>query len=988
MQRTSRLFIFVALACGIFAAPVVAQKRPLTGRRWIDMDYGPYMSHSFEAAQPGGNVANKGIKVRLADSATMVFDTDLLRYSSGFLGGGIDWRSVVYDGSHGTHPRLIGNQVFGNQKVPGWRVGGSFKDPRKMAYGPMPHKLARYLGLYLHGQKVVFAYRIGETRILDLAGVERIKGEQYLTRTIQVDPGKSALVLQVSHANGQSAQILEGSGQRIAAFGVSATKTTKAKAPSKPIAGLIAHWTFDGLLDGKFKNEKGKQFTASLKKPKIVDGTKGKALELDGSGIVQLSESKKLDLGRRDFTISGWINTTAGIGTILAKNAAKGRWSRKGKCFFVRGRRLGYDVGWLGQVTSRRIVADGRWHHVAVSYKHRTGATQLYVDGLADNVRRLRSADNAGHVVRLGYTGTDFMPPFRGKLDDFRIYKRALAHLEVAQLAGATFSPKVSAVAVTSGRGGWKYELNAAGNIRLRVLPREQPQVIKLAFFRGNQASEKSSAKNGLSNFVRATKSFAKAPASLTPLTKGGPARWTEVVKTTGQLAKGNKQAYVTDVLTLPSNNPWRSWMRLGGFDFFAGGKRAAVCTWNGDVWLVDGVDGNLAELKWRRIATGMFQPLGLKIVKGQIFVGCRDQLTRLHDLNGDGETDFYESFNHDHQVTTHFHEFAMDLQVDKQGNFFYAKSARHALDSVVPHHGTLIRVSPDGKSSEIYCNGFRAANGVGIGPAGEISTSDQEGHWTPANRINLVKKGGFYGNMYSYHQGKRPTTYEPPLVWLPKNVDRSPASQLWVESKKWGPLTGKMLSTSYGIGRVWQVMYERVDGVYQGGVVPIPLQFPTGIMRGRFHKQNGQLYLCGLVGWSSNLAQGGGFYRVRYTGKPLNMPIGMRVRKSGIELTFSDPLNEESAADIDNYSVEQWNYRWTARYGSPHFKVSNPKQLGHDEVEVEDVQVKNKGRTILIELEEVKPVMQMMVSYTLKTKSGTNLRNRVLLTINRVPKK
>ena len=53
----------------------------------------------------------------------------------------------------------------------------------------------------------------------------------------------------------------------------------------------------------------------------------------------------------------------------------------------------------------------------------------------------------------------------------------------------------------------------------------------------------------------------------------------------------------------------------------------------------------------------------------------CRDQLVVLHDLNADGEIDFYECLNSDHQVTEHFHEFAMGLQVDAAGNFYYAKS-------------------------------------------------------------------------------------------------------------------------------------------------------------------------------------------------------------------------------------------------------------------------------------------------------------------------
>src|SRR6185437_15364594 len=162
----------------------------------------------------------------------------------------------------------------------------------------------------------------------------------------------------------------------------------------------------------------------------------------------------------------------------------------------------------------------------------------------------------------------------------------------------------------------------------------------------------------------------------------------------------------------------------------------------DGDVWLVSGLRGDSGELTWQRIASGLFQPLGLKVVGETIYVACRDQIVILRDLNGDGETDFYECFNNDHQVTEHFHEFAMGLQTDAQGNFYYAKSARHALPAVVPHHGTLLRVAPDGSKTEILATGFRAANGVCQNHDGTFVITDQEGHWNPKNRINWVTPG------------------------------------------------------------------------------------------------------------------------------------------------------------------------------------------------------------------------------------------------------
>ena len=76
----------------------------------------------------------------------------------------------------------------------------------------------------------------------------------------------------------------------------------------------------------------------------------------------------------------------------------------------------------------------------------------------------------------------------------------------------------------------------------------------------------------------------------------------------------------------------------------------------------------------------------------------CRDQIARLHDLNGDLETDWIECFNNDHQVTEHFHEFAMGLQVDGAGNLYYAKSARHARELSFLTTGPFFGFHPMGR--------------------------------------------------------------------------------------------------------------------------------------------------------------------------------------------------------------------------------------------------------------------------------------------------
>ncbi len=108
------------------------------------------------------------------------------------------------------------------------------------------------------------------------------------------------------------------------------------------------------------------------------------------------------------------------------------------------------------------------------------------------------------------------------------------------------------------------------------------------------------------------------------------------------------------------------------------------VANYGGDIWIVSGIDGDLLDLKWKRFAAGLYEPMGVKVVDGKIYVTCKDRLTRLHDADNNGEADFYESFSADEDVSVNFHAFNFDLQIDDEGNFYYSKSG-HGADSTFP---------------------------------------------------------------------------------------------------------------------------------------------------------------------------------------------------------------------------------------------------------------------------------------------------------------
>ncbi|HKQ37224.1 MAG TPA: DUF6797 domain-containing protein, partial [Verrucomicrobiae bacterium] len=362
-------------------------------------------------------------------------------------------------------------------------------------------------------------------------------------------------------------------------------------------------------------------------------------------------------------------------------------------------------------------------------------------------------------------------------------------------------------------------------------------------------------------------------------LCHGGPALWPEVVNARGRLGFGGP--YVVDMLTAPEENPWRSWLRFTAMDFFSDG-RAALSTWNGDVWIVSGIDDKLQKLSWKRYAAGLFEPLGLKIVNDKLFVGCRDQIVRLHDLNGDSEADYYESFFNENPINASYHSFTLDLQTDHAGNFYYVRCGQR-VESDLPLSGGMVRVAKDGSGAELIAHGLRAANGMSIGPNDEITCADNQGNWVPTSRIDLIKPGRFYGYVPHAHTPEPPTSYEPPVCWIPYSLDNSSGGQIWVTSDKWGPFEGQLLHTSYGKSSLFLVMMERDRDRAQGGTVQFPLKFETGIMRGRFHPIDGQLYLCGLKGWQTSGARDGALHRVRYTGGKVHMPSALHVMTNGI---------------------------------------------------------------------------------------------------------
>ena len=1069
--------------------------RAKTGQKWRDMDYGPYLSTAV-AAHPK-NLTYKGIIIPLTPDhtgGTVVFDTDLLRYSAGWIGGLINYADVAFNGWHQSYPSIEGELLWENKVGPGWAKDGSFEDTRTVPFGPLPRDWAHWKGLYLHENRVVLSYTVGTRSVLESPSLESGDNGNAFARTFHLGPSTSSTLVRVAtipegkasllpdfsrgtaaalcppdtepgapgsllaalidapegtkwdiaqnelrvqfpssekaftarilitathqdtlnlstwtqfvesstpatdltmwikggpqrweeklvtigqtdikrklrletlkieagttkmhfELDGYLPQVLSmenltpapggvGNADQYIAVLVPSAKSSESTGANlqKKDPALIGHWSFDegtGLHATSTTSDKS---TIVLDGVGWETGRQNDSLLFDGDAEARFDENFELDFDTSDLTFAAWINTEDD-GSIFSEALEEPEWVPNGKTFFIRGGYLAFDVGWVGVISNTannaKPVNDGVWHHVGLTWKHQTGTVTLFLDGEVTAKGRLKPNEALeDDIWRLGFTSENFpenSPRLEGKLDEMHLFNRALSPKEMNSLYKRFQEPPLIAVALVDPIEGAKWTID--------------------------------------SNRVYINITTDKTASALT--WDGSKSQLTEFARIAANRGIDPAQPFAIDKIDWPTQNPWDSWIRFGGFDFFPDGNRAALSTWNGDVWTVTGLNDTLEKLEWQRIATGLNQPLGLKIVENQIYVVGRDQITRLVDLNADGETDFYENFNNDTYNSEHFHEPCMDLQTDAEGNFYYMKAARHALKAQHPHHGTLIKVTPDGEKSTVVAYGFRASNGLGISPGPIFYGTDQEGYWMPANRINRIAESGkFYGNAWGWYPSDvPPTTYEPPLCWVAPFIDRSPATLVWVPTDTWGKMEDSILSVSYGTGKVYAVLQQEVGDTVQGVLTDLGVELPTGVMRGRFHPITKDLYVAGMFGWSSNKQEDAGFYRIRMTGAPLRTPKSFRAVRDGLIVSFYTPLAEESAAKTENWKVQSWEYRWTENYGSPQLKRSGEK--GRDTHPVESVTLSEDGKTAFLKIPTLTPTMQLHVEIKTNFADGVPL--------------
>jgi cytochrome c len=385
----------------------------------------------------------------------------------------------------------------------------------------------------------------------------------------------------------------------------------------------------------------------------------------------------------------------------------------------------------------------------------------------------------------------------------------------------------------------------------------------------------------------------------------------------------GRKLEHVHPSFALQSLRPRAFKPLVGGMDFLPDG-RLALSTWDarGAVYLLDVKQSDPEQIKPLRFAQGLSEPLGVKVVDGDIFVMQKHELTRLVDRDHDDVADDYLTVSNAWGATANFHEFAFGLVY--RDEHFYATLATavapggNAASVQNRDRGKLLRIDRHTGAVELVARGFRTPNGVGFGPDDALFVTDNEGDWLPANKLIHVQPGAFYGSYTADPEHTKDLPVTPPAVWLPVDeVASSPSQPLRLDI---GPYRNQLLYGDVTYGGLSRVVLQPSGDTYQGCVLPFTQGLEAGINR-TVIGPDGAIYVGG-IGNPGNWAQPGklwyGLQRLTYTGAPVFDMLDVKLRADGIELTFTEPMRVGDATQISDYALEQWRYIATSNYGGP----------------------------------------------------------------------
>jgi uncharacterized cupredoxin-like copper-binding protein/glucose/arabinose dehydrogenase len=372
-----------------------------------------------------------------------------------------------------------------------------------------------------------------------------------------------------------------------------------------------------------------------------------------------------------------------------------------------------------------------------------------------------------------------------------------------------------------------------------------------------------------------------------------------------------------------------------------------AVCTRRGEVWSISNpymINGTAP--RFRLIARGLHEPLGINYIYGDLYVAQRSELTRLRDLNPDrdGVMDEYETI-YSWPQAGNYHEYSYGPVLDKEGNMIVTLNLGYT-DSAVSlskWHGWMLKITKEGKMTP-FATGMRSPAAFALNSAGDIFYSENQGEWVGSGSITHVEEGDFMGHPQGlkwadypgskvkprfgqipdageskFDVAKRIPGLKTPSVWFPQTILGISTSGIlnYDSLGKMGPFNDQLFVGDQGQSKIMRVALEKIKGVYQGVVFPFREGFNSGILRLSWGSDGSMFVGMTSRGWGSTGPELFGLQRLEWNGKvPFEMKT-IRAKPDGFELEFTKPVDERTVRIAAGYKITSFNYKYHSAYGS-----------------------------------------------------------------------
>ncbi len=437
-------------------------------------------------------------------------------------------------------------------------------------------------------------------------------------------------------------------------------------------------------------------------------------------------------------------------------------------------------------------------------------------------------------------------------------------------------------------------------------------------------------------------------------------------------------------------------------------GGRLAVAIRKGEVWILEGIEGDVEKITYKRFASGLDEPLGLMRRGDHLLLSQRSEVTELVDTDGDGVADQYLTAGKGWHVSGNYHGYAYGPVEDGEGRLWATLNLGMGAkaNNDLPWRGWGVCLKGDG-TVEPMCAGMRSPCGLGRNAAGDVFFTDQQGQWIPTNSLHHLRRGVYYGNPEGMKAAEfpgsplRPLAAEvngepypealeklpqlvPPAVWFPYDKMGRSRTGITLDTTegKFGPYQNQLFVGEFTTNKIGRVFLEKIEGEYQGACFPFLEGFPCAVMTMAFSEQGTQFAGMSNRGWSSLGSAAYGLQRIRWTGVVPFEVREMRARADGFELVFTLPVDRASASVVSAYQMTSYTYPLHATYGG--------EEIQTEDVAITRAEVSLDGLQVRLTCQGLRAYFVHELNYG-GVRSGEGgarpWHDRVYYTLNRIPR-